>query len=187
MSDEKPVIYKGGGVSIESPDTIRANECDTPSDFSLATRRFRALWNEIERLRALVDGRWKDAAEAHLKSAGPSRDGTFEFNIKAGIVPLIAEHLAATFKAAGAENFIEIEVNHDELGPLMLTMRRRFGKMPSTVAAEERARADAAEAIIARMRAMPDDLRAEIEEEMDALRNSAPRSITGTPNGGAST
>lgn len=117
---------------------------------------------EIERLQALFEGRWKDAAEAYLKSAGPGRDGTFEFNIKVGIVPLIAAHLAATFKAMGGKNYIQIEVNHDELGPLVLTMQRRLGKLPAVVAAEEKARADAAEAKL---------------EALAAAR---------TPNGGAS-
>lgn len=41
-------------VSTESLDTIRANECESRPE-QLTTQRFRALWNEVERLRTLVD------------------------------------------------------------------------------------------------------------------------------------
>lgn len=112
---------------------------------------------EIERLRALFDGRWKDAVQLRLKSAGPV-DGMFQFELQAGILPLIAEHLASEFKRAGGENYVSFEINHDELGPLTLTMQRRFGKMPAQVAREANERADA------------------LQIELDALR--APQSIT---------
>lgn len=39
-------------VSTEPLDVIRANECESQVG-SLCTDRFRALWNEIERLREL--------------------------------------------------------------------------------------------------------------------------------------
>lgn len=39
-------------ASTEPLDVIRANECE--ASLSLATRRFQALWNEIERLRSLA-------------------------------------------------------------------------------------------------------------------------------------
>ena len=93
-----------------------------------------------EYLQAMLDGRWKDAAVAYLQSAGPDGKGGFQFNIQATIVPLIAEHLAAAFKAQGGKNFVEMEVTHDELGPLVLTMQRRHGELCGKLLAAERAR-----------------------------------------------
>jgi hypothetical protein len=45
-------------------------------------------------------------------------DDTFAF---------IAAHLAAQFKAIGTTNYVQIEVNHEELGLLMLTIQRQRG------------------------------------------------------------
>lgn len=90
-------------------------------------------------LQAIVDDRFGDAAKLRLLSAGPDPDGKFSINMASSVVPLIAAHLAETFKAMGGENFVEIEVNHDELGPFTFSMQRRKGKMPSQVAAEARA------------------------------------------------
>lgn len=105
--------------------------------------------DDLEHSKAVAEERWKDAAQLYLRSAGPNGKGAFEFNMHATIMPLIAEHLAETFRGLGGENYVQIEVNHDELGPLVLTMQRRLGELPATIAARERARADAAEAKLA--------------------------------------
>lgn len=42
-------------LSPEPLDIIRANECDSRLE-SLTTHRFRTLWNEIERLRSIING-----------------------------------------------------------------------------------------------------------------------------------
>lgn len=39
-------------ASTEPLEIIRANECE--ADLNLATKRFQALWNEIERLQGLL-------------------------------------------------------------------------------------------------------------------------------------
>ena len=52
---------------------------------------------------------------------GLEKDKTFVF---------IAAHLAAQFKAIGATNYAQIEVNHEELGPLTLTIQRQRGRTP---------------------------------------------------------
>lgn len=49
----KPVIYTDF-VSEEPLDVIRANECEYNVQ-GLVTKRFRAFWNEIERLRVIED------------------------------------------------------------------------------------------------------------------------------------
>lgn len=107
---------------------------------------------EIAHLRALSEGRWKDAATAYLQSAGPDGEGGFKFDIQCSIVPLIAEHLAASFKAMGGENYVQMEMGHDELGPLVLTIQRKHGDLPAVVAARERERANRAEAALIALR-----------------------------------
>ncbi len=73
---------------------------------------------EIAYLRAIVNGKSADAARMRLHHAGLEDDKTFVF---------IAAHLAAQFKAIGATNYVQIEVNHEELGPLTLTIQRQRG------------------------------------------------------------
>lgn len=106
---------------------------------------------ERDHAQAIADGRWQDAAKIFVKSMNFSPETGFKFDLQATIVPLIAAHLAETFKAMGGENYVDIEINHEELGPLMLRMQRRWGEQPSTVAMREKARADAAEAKSARL------------------------------------
>ena len=74
---------------------------------------------EIAYLRAIANGKFADAAQMRLHHAGLEEDKTFVF---------IAAHLAAQFKAIGATNYIQIEVNHEELGPLTLTIQRQRGR-----------------------------------------------------------
>jgi hypothetical protein len=90
---------------------------------------------QVSYFKAIAQDRLKDAAEAYLQSAGPDDKGNFVFDIRASIVPLLAEHLASAFKKQGGRNYIQIEVTHDELGPLQLTLQRRWGEMPSSRAA----------------------------------------------------
>ena len=91
---------------------------------------------EVERLRAIVDERWKDvaAADIRLLRAGPAPDGGFGMEFKSPLFMLIAEHLALQFKAAGGENYVTFEIDHDELGPMALTMQRRWCMTPAQVA-----------------------------------------------------
>ena len=74
---------------------------------------------EIAYLRAIVNCKFADAAQMRLHHAGLEEDKTFVF---------IAAHLAAPFKAISATNYIQIEVNHEELGPLTLTIQRQRGR-----------------------------------------------------------
>jgi hypothetical protein len=74
---------------------------------------------EIAYLRGIANGKFADAAQMRLHHAGLEEDKTFVF---------IAAHLAAHFKTIGATNYAQIEVNHVELGPLMLTIQRQRGR-----------------------------------------------------------
>src|SRR5262245_26017968 len=71
---------------------------------------------EIAHLRAVANGKFADAARMRLHHAGLEEDQTFVF---------IAAYLAAQFKALGATNYAQIDVNHEELGPLVLTIQRK--------------------------------------------------------------
>jgi hypothetical protein len=42
--------------------------------------------------------------------------------------PFIAAHLAAQFETIGATDYTQIEVNHEQLGPLTLTLQRQGGR-----------------------------------------------------------
>ena len=74
---------------------------------------------EIAYLRAIANRKFADAAQMRLDHAGLEEDKTFVF---------ITAHLAAQFKAIGATNYAQIEVNHEELGPLTLTIQRQRGR-----------------------------------------------------------
>ena len=74
---------------------------------------------EIAYLRAIANCKFADAAQMRLDHAGLEEDKTFVF---------ITAHLATQFKAIGATNYAQIEVNHEELGPLTLTIQRRRGR-----------------------------------------------------------
>jgi ABC-type methionine transport system ATPase subunit len=74
---------------------------------------------EISYLRAIANGKFADVAQMRLDHAGLEEDKTFVF---------ITAHLAAQFKAIGATNYAQIEVNHEKLGPLTLTIERQRGR-----------------------------------------------------------
>lgn len=70
---------------------------------------------EIAYLRAIANGKLPTPPKFACTIAG-LEDKTFVF---------IAAHLAARFEAIGVTNYARIEVNHEELGPLMLTIERQ--------------------------------------------------------------
>lgn len=93
-----------------------------------------SLLAENARLQALVDGRFKDEAQMVLKHLELC-DGSFDLAAQAPIVMVMVEHLAEAFKAMGGDNYVCLEMNHDELGPMILSIQRRFGEMPASKAA----------------------------------------------------
>ena len=75
---------------------------------------------EIAYLRAVANGQLAVAAQMRLHHGGLEEDKTFVF---------ITAHLAAPFKAIGAANCVQIDVDHEELGPLTLTIQRQRGSV----------------------------------------------------------
>jgi hypothetical protein len=83
------------------------------------------------------------AGEVRLNKAEPKPDGSFGFTFSGFAIQMMAEAFAEQFKAAGAVNYLELLFQHDELGPLTVTMQRVEGLTPvqKLAAAEERAEA----------------------------------------------
>lgn len=128
--DDEPVLTAEGEVAaaicghhivMQRGDALTADMLDEFHGF--VQEELAALLEEknaeIAYLRAIVNGKFADAAQIRLHHAGLEEDKTFVF---------IAAHLAAQFKAIGASNYVQIEVNHEELGPLMLTIQRQRGR-----------------------------------------------------------
>jgi hypothetical protein len=104
-------------------------------DYSEWTRD--ELVNEIERLKALFDGRFRDA---RLLSAAPDGKGAFVLDIQSGLSGIMAENMVAILRGEGAPNFVQVEANHPEDGPLTFTIERRRGRSPAVQLAEAKAR-----------------------------------------------
>ncbi len=95
------------------------------------------LVREIMRLQALMEGRFKDA---RLLSAAPDGKGAFVLDIQTGLSGIMAENMMAILDGEGAPNFVQVEANHPERGPLTFTIERRVGRSPAVQLAEARAR-----------------------------------------------
>src|SRR5262249_55244036 len=102
--------------------TLSPPTCSTNS-----TASFRKSWQRFSRRRTprlpicapSPTASSPTPAQMRLHHAGLKEDKTFVF---------IAAHLAAQFKAIGATNPIQTEVNQEELGPLTLTIQRQRGR-----------------------------------------------------------
>src|SRR5262249_30170985 len=127
--DDEPVLAAESGVAaaicshqvvMQRGDALTADMLDEFHGF--VQEELAALLEEknaeIAYLRAIANGKFADAAQMRLHHAGLEEDKTFVF---------ITAHLAAQFKAIGATNYVQIEVNHEELGPLTLTIQRQRG------------------------------------------------------------
>lgn len=65
---------------------------------------------------------------------------------------LLAEFMAETLDQEGGTNYVSLEVVHPTKGTFEMTAQRVAGKRPAVVAAEERERANRAEAEVKRLR-----------------------------------
>ena len=132
--DDEPVLTAEGEVAaaicrhpvvMQRGDALTADMLDEFHGF--VQEELAALLEEknaeIAYLRAIANGKFADAAQMRLHHAGLKEDKTFVF---------ITAQLAAQFKAIGATNYVQIEVNHAELGPLTLTIQRQHGTADSS-------------------------------------------------------
>ncbi|MBC3253532.1 hypothetical protein H8I91_25020 [Serratia fonticola] len=91
------------------------------------------------------------AGEVRLNKAEPKQDGSFGFTFSGFAIQMMAEAFAEQFKAAGAVNYLELLFQHDDLGPLTVTMQRVEGLTPTQklAAAEQRLQQPALADVIA--------------------------------------
>lgn len=80
---------------------------------------------EIARLTALIEKRWKDA---RVLSLGPDGRGAFQLSVQTDLAGLMADHLLAIMQAEGGPNFVQMEVDHPDMGPLTFSIERRLGR-----------------------------------------------------------
>ncbi len=92
---------------------------------------------EIERLLALVEGRFKGA---RLLRTGPDGRGAFEIAIRSDLAGLMADHLLHIMQLEGGQNFVQMEVTHPDAGPLTFTIEQRCGRSPAAQLAEIKTR-----------------------------------------------
>lgn len=92
---------------------------------------------EVERLKALLDKRWKDARLLHM---APDGRGAFEVAIQSDLAGLMADHLLHIMQLDGGNNFVQIEASHPDVGPITFSIEKRFGRSPARQIAEAKVR-----------------------------------------------
>lgn len=95
---------------------------------------------ETDRIKGKTLGEFL-AGEVHLNKAEPKSDGGFGFTFSGFAVQLMAESFADQFRESGAINYLELLFEHNEIGPLTVTMQRVEGLTPAqklAVAEKER-------------------------------------------------
>lgn len=104
---------------------------DTPSEatqVATLTSELVELRAERDRLNALLEGRFTDLRLARFENG--------ELDLRSGLVPVLTEHLAQMLQGdpdaprAEPANYIEMTVQHREMGRLTLTLQRASGKTP---------------------------------------------------------
>lgn len=58
------------------------------------------------------------------------------FGLKNWGIAIVAKQMGEMFKERNLQHFIELHLENDEIGPLTLTLQRRLGKTPGTLARE---------------------------------------------------
>jgi hypothetical protein len=84
--------------------------------------RLAVVLDERDTLRAM------SAVRLHSMTAD-ERNG-WVMNLSHDVVPIIGDALAKSFEDHGGQNYVEFHCQ-SKLGPLVLTLQRRFGKTPS--------------------------------------------------------
>lgn len=92
---------------------------------------------EIDRLQALLSGDFVEAARLERLSYG--RGSPLETVFTAPVMRVVAAHLAEALRVAEATNWLELQVVHEELGPLVFTVQRAWGETPGQAAARHAA------------------------------------------------
>lgn len=77
-------------------------------------------------------------------------DGVIEMDLTPPqeMMVALAMGLAESMQAMGADNWVTFTINHPELGPLDMTLQRRYGETPSDQLTKAKARIADLEAMI---------------------------------------
>lgn len=67
------------------------------------------------------------------------KNGILDLTVSHPLSVLLVNEMASLFKSMGAENYVDITLNHRELGPLVLRIQRANGKTPGQVNCELKA------------------------------------------------
>ena len=122
ISDEDCTL-RGHGIPVVSWPDLTSDELD-PTVGKLQT--------ENARLTALLEGRYKDVRLVSFLHGEMVLQGSLMEHMAA----FLAEMLRGTDPDAVPANYTETSMHHPELGPLTLTLQRRFGKTPHTLRRE---------------------------------------------------
>lgn len=88
--------------------------------------------------------------EAYLKGMNPV-DGSLEIGLSGLACQMLAESFAGQFEGSGAVNFLEVNMEHDTLGPFTVTIQRAQGMTPGALRARALTELRAAEAVLAQI------------------------------------
>ena len=125
--------------------------------------RLEAAENENAKLRiALVE---KVTSETILRDLSV-RNGSINATFEGGAIQLMVEALATQFVESGAANYIEMQFHSEATGPLLFTLQRVDGKTPHQLRAEAEQERDALRAEVESWRG----LAKQFGNEADALR-----------------
>lgn len=123
-------------IHLYGAEPLRAALPDPPDPDTRVAELERVIAHQA----ALLEGRFSDLDLVGLEN------GTL--TLKGPLIPLLAEAMAQMLRpagAAGAANYAETAVTHEELGPLTLTLQRRTGATPHELRLAAETRAEQAE------------------------------------------
>jgi hypothetical protein len=90
------------------------------------------------------------AGEAYLTGATPGADG-FNMGLSGIACQMFASSFAGQFKGSGAINFLQVNMEHTELGAFFVTIQRADGKTPAQLKREAEQERDEAKAEVQRL------------------------------------
>ncbi|WP_455987547.1 hypothetical protein [Methylorubrum extorquens] len=124
MTVEEALAYLKPDAANNGTISLRASE---------AREAAGVLERELIRQNAIISDK---VSETRLVHMGPRGDG-FYIELQDGPVPYLCEYLAQMLGHGSDEplsNYVEIEVQHHDLGPMTLTLQRRSGLTPHQIA-----------------------------------------------------
>jgi hypothetical protein len=92
------------------------------------------------------------AGEAYLNGLAPGADG-FNIGLSGIACQLFASSFAGQFKGSGAMNFLQVNMEHPEMGAFYVTIQRAEGKTPAQLKREAELERDVARAELAQLKA----------------------------------